>query len=116
MDQGPQPSESHVLLQVEAAEKHFESHLRIHMGELPAVEIKTDGALRAILHPLQPKKLRLRIDEAPDQPRGGDPIDPQVLPGGPRATTVVLALARLDRAVRGMRLIARKTPVDCSLR
>src|SRR5262245_27464098 len=116
MDQRTEPSESHVLLQVEATEKHLEGHLRIQMGKLRAVDVETHGALRAILHPLQPKKLRLRIDEAPDQPRGGDTIDPQSLPGGPRASPVVVALARLDLAVRGMWLIGRKARVDCSLR
>ncbi len=82
MDQCPEPDETCVLLQIEAAEEHLESHFGIQMRELRAVEVEADSALRTVLHALEPKKRRLLIDVSPDQPRGGDPIDPQTVPGG----------------------------------
>ena len=74
------------------------------MGELGTVEIKTDGALWAVLWTLQPQKLRLWIYVAFDQPRTGQAVGPGTSPGGPSAAAVFGGVHVPDPARCCMRL------------
>src|SRR4029077_15203092 len=82
--------ETHIVLQTKAREQHFKRDFRIHVTELCTIEVKPDGALRSILHALEPHKLRFRIDEAADEPGRADSVNPHMLPRRPDSTAKVL--------------------------
>src|SRR3954468_2328011 len=82
------------------------------MRELRAVEVEADRPLGAILRSLAPLKLRLPIDETPDQPRRSDPIDPEVFAGSPRASPIRACIACRYATGGGMRLVSRETSID----
>jgi hypothetical protein len=85
------------------------------MRELGPVKVEPKGSLRAVLHALQPKELRFRVDEATDEPGRGDAINPQMLTRRPGAPGIVLGVSLTDLAVCGVRLVGRKPRVDRGL-
>src|SRR5690348_9328938 len=105
MDKGAEAREPRVLLQREARHQDFEGDLRTDVSKLSIVEIEADGPLRAILHPLEPEKSSLRVDESADEPRRGDPIDPQMLACRPRAAPVASGASTMGRVCGRPRFI-----------
>src|SRR6266581_2727175 len=93
MHEGSHARESRILLQSETCDEHFEGYLGVNMSELGAIEVEAQCLLRTVLDPLEPDKPGLWIDEPANEPGRGDAIDPQMLAGGPRPSTVILAVA-----------------------
>src|SRR2546428_5939869 len=78
-----------VICQAKLCEQLLELDLVLAVGKGRAVETEADrsrGALRGLF---QPHQGRLRVDEAPDEPSGGEPIGQEGFAGCPKALEVV---------------------------
>ncbi len=95
--------ERRVLRQVELDQHLLVGDARLAVGEVRALEAEGDAVRRQRLGLLQPGQGRFRVDEAPDQPRAGEPIGPQRLARHPGA-----AEQRLAGRERGLRLRGKK--------
>src|SRR5882762_4642379 len=100
VNQGPHPGETPVSLECEAGHEYLEGHFRVQMSEFGTIEIKAERLLRAILRTLQPQKFCIGVDETSDEPRRGNPIDPQAFSRRPSSSTIVFALAPADFVTR----------------
>src|SRR6185437_1381327 len=112
MDHGSQAGQSLVLLEPEGCEEHLESHLVAGVSELRSIKIEAYGLLRDFLDALQPEKLRLLIDEAANEPGGGDAIDPEPLARYPGAARVRLRIATADPVTGRVGLIWRESGIE----
>src|SRR6266571_4061251 len=73
--------------QAESFEHRFEGAVLTTMGELSAIHVEGNRAIYRLA--LSDKvKARAFIDELPDQPGGGEPIDMQVASGHPATAFV----------------------------
>src|ERR1700730_10600215 len=105
-----------IVLQPETCDEHFEGHLGVNMGELRPIEVEAQGLLRTVLDSLEPEKPGIRIDESADEPGRGDPIDPQMLAGGPYTCPVILAIATFDLFMSGTGFIRSKVGIQRAFR
>jgi hypothetical protein len=110
-----EPDQCRVVLQTEAGQHHLEGHATARVCELRVVEVEADGALRAIPDSLQPAEAGLRVDEAPDEPRAGYPVDPQPFAGRPHALPITLHVAAPHGGRRFMRLVGGEARVERGL-
>src|SRR6185312_2658775 len=62
-----------------------------------------------------PEEFRLWIDEAADEPGGGDAIDPHALTSCPRTAAILLRLTAAHLVADRVWLIGREALVDSSL-
>src|SRR5262249_48116423 len=82
------------------------------VGEFRTVEIVAERGLWTVRRPFQPDELRLRVDEAADQPGRCDAIDPRPPPCRPSAAAVVRASALRDASACGVRLVRCELRVE----
>src|SRR5437016_341375 len=106
MHDGAHGRERGVLLQIETGEQHLERHAVADVRELGAVEVEPDRSARTLARSLDPGELRLRVDEALDQPRARQPIDPWVLARRPDPLLVTALVDEPQSLPRGARLAA----------
>src|ERR1700694_3075050 len=107
MHERAETGESRIPVEAEARQEDLKRHFRADVGEFCAVEVKTDGAFRAVLRPFEPEKLCLRVDESLNEPGGAYAINPQPLSCRPRSPPIVLAIKTLDLSLRWVRLLGR---------
>src|SRR5262249_47040130 len=101
MHKGGQPAERGVFLEVEAAQQYLKGDAFIDVRELRAVEIEPDCGLWTVRGSRQPQKSRFLIDEALDEPRAGNAIDPKMRSSSPRFLLKVRRIISRDRVVHG---------------
>src|SRR6266704_5068197 len=78
-----------VIVQAKLREQLLECYLVLAVGKGRAVETESycrRGALLGLFHPHQ---ARLRVDETPDEPSGGEPIGQEGFAGRPKALEVI---------------------------
>src|SRR5574341_106557 len=107
MDRGGDLGERRVLVQGEGGGEHLESDSVLHVGEWRPVVVEADRLLRTLARPRDPGELRLAVDEALDEPRTGQAIDPGRLARRPYALLVARALEWPQALHRRARLVAR---------
>ena len=105
MHQRAETGETAVIAQPKAGQQYLEGYPCAAMGERSTVEVKADRILRAVPGGFHPHEFRLAIDEAADQPRGRDPIDPQVFARRPQTSAVLRRITTRHGTARGMGLI-----------
>src|SRR5258706_7769521 len=94
------------MLKVEAGEQHFERHAVTDVRELGAVEVEPHGIAPTLAWHVDPDELRLRVDEALDQPGAGQAIDPRILAGRPGPLLVTALVDQPQPLLGGARLAA----------
>src|SRR5581483_5922138 len=88
VDQDTDLGERRVALQPEAGEQLLERHLVPAVAERGALVREAHGVGRSLLVLVEPHDLGFRVDEAPDEPGGAEPVGPQGTPRGPGALEV----------------------------
>src|SRR5260221_534835 len=107
VDDGADGRKGRVMLQVETCQQHLERHAVTNVRELRAVEVEADGLARPLVRPFDPDELRLRVDEALDQPGAGQAIDPRILAGRPGPLLVTVLVDQPQALPGGARPAAR---------
>src|SRR5499427_2128611 len=87
----------------------------VRVRERRAVEVEAQSVFRTVLRSVEPQKARVGIDEAPDQPRTGDTIDPYPVPGSPPLAAIRRPFQVPNARVQRQWLIRRKVPRDGGL-
>ncbi len=77
------PPQHFVVIESETRRYHLERHLACSVSECRPVEIEPDHRLRRLRLWRQPDKASVTIDEAADQPRACQPVDPGAPPRCP---------------------------------
>src|SRR5882672_2574273 len=78
-----------VIVQAKLREQLLECYLVLAVGKGRAVETEPDRSRRTLLVLFYPHQGRLRVDETPDEPSGGEPIGQERFAGRPTALEVM---------------------------
>jgi hypothetical protein len=122
MHDGGDARQRGIVVQAEACRQYFERDPAADMGEGRMVKIETKSRLRTLLRIVQPKKCRLPVDEAADQPGRSHAINPQVFARGPASDPESRRwrdgefCPRLSRLIAGCRFKGRKRRLCLPLR
>mmetsp|Transcript_5759 Transcript_5759/g.22391 ORF Transcript_5759/g.22391 Transcript_5759/m.22391 type:complete len:239 (+) Transcript_5759:2075-2791(+) len=94
-----EPLQAGVGIEAEARGDDLEAHPRAHVGEASAVVVEAEHTTRRLGRIGEPDELRLRVDEAADQPGAGQAVHPGPRPRRP-ALALVLSRVETRDAVR----------------
>src|SRR2546425_9684262 len=89
MHERPDSRKRLVVVQAKLREQLLECYLVLAVGKGRAFETEPDRGRRARLSLFHPHQARLRVDETPDEPSGGEPIGQEGFAGGPKALEVI---------------------------
>src|SRR6267143_206098 len=78
-----------VIVEAKLREQLLECYFVLAVGKGRALETEPDRGRRALLSLFHPHQARLRVDEAPDEPSGGEPIGQEGFSRCPKALEVV---------------------------
>src|SRR6267378_490510 len=78
-----------VVVQAELRKQLLKSYLVLAVEKGRAFESEPDRGRRALLSLFHPHQARLRVDETPDKPGGGEPIGQEGFAGRPKALEVI---------------------------
>src|SRR6266849_9307257 len=78
-----------VVVQAESRKQLLKSYLVLAVEKGRAFESEPDRGRRALLSLFHPHQARLRVDETPDEPGGGEPIGQEGFAGRPKALEVI---------------------------
>lgn len=96
------------LFQPKARRQDLERDTAADMAERRAIEVEAQRIRRAVRRGCQPKDARLRVDEAPDQPCAGEPINPRTCASGPGTGLVIQTIQAGNSPLYSVRLVRRQ--------
>ena len=98
----PRDLPQHRVVELVAAQERLEAAVAAVVGELDAAHVERRRVRRHLVGVVDEDELRLRVDEAPDQPRAGGPVDVAVRGASPtsRPASSTSAASRRPPAAR----------------
>ena len=112
MNDASHAGQHRVGFQTKTGQQGLESDPLADMAEGGAVEVETQCLGRTVGGHFQPQEACVRVDEAPDQPGGSQPVHPRAPARGPQPALVVTGVELRDACSARRGLIRRKQCPD----